>query len=161
LEPRIHFAGPRDIGSFAKFFYHGQDRFGRLVEELEVFVETAPVQVGWENQDSFADLLDRLRNFIERGGEGLDVFTLERRNESFAELFGELLRDLFVLAPAVDEFVQALGRIVVLQFSQEVHQMMDATVRLLRAGFEQIKEFLIVAEEFSNRKHGMAFAPRD
>src|SRR6266446_5447947 len=108
-----------------------------------MLLETAPVEVGRENQDSFADLLDRLRDFIERGGEGLDVFTLERRNESFAELFGELLRDLFVLAPAVDKFVQALGRIVMLQFSQEVHQMMDAAVRLLRAGFEQIKEFLV------------------
>src|SRR5215212_6523890 len=109
-----------------------------------MFLKTAAVQVGRENKNPFADLLDRLRNFIKRGGQRLDVFALERRDESLAELLGQLLRDPFVFAPAIDEFVKALRRIVMLELPKQRDEMMDAAVRLLGAGLEQVIELFVV-----------------
>ncbi len=120
-------------------------------------LEIVAVQIVRTDQDALADFLDRLGNFVERGGEGLDVFALERGDESLAELLGQFLRDLLVLAPAVDEFLQALRRFLALQLGQERDQMMHALVGLLRAGLEQVEEFFVVSEQFFNREHGQQF----
>jgi hypothetical protein len=153
LEMRVHFPGARDVGSFAQFFYHGEDRFGGLVEELEVFLEAASVEVRRENQDPLPDFLDGLWNFVERGRERLDIFALERRDERFAKLFGQFLGDAFVLAPAGDEFLEALGRLVVLELPEKVDQMVNAAVGLLGAGFEKIEKLFVVSQESSDREH--------
>src|SRR5882762_9695409 len=118
-----------------------------------MLLETATVQVGRENQDALADFLDGLGNFVERRAQRLDVFALQRGDERLAELFRQLLRDLFVLAPAVDEFIETLRRIVMLEFPEERDEMVNAAISLLRAGFEQIVELFVVAEEFADREH--------
>src|SRR2546423_12794470 len=102
-----------------------------------MFFETAAVQVRRENQDPLADFLDGLGNFVERRGQRLDVFALQRRNEGLAELFREFLGDSFVLPAAANKFIEALRRIVMLELPEKINQMMDAAVRLRRAGFEQ------------------------
>src|SRR5438128_1048302 len=99
-----------------------------------MLLETAAVEFGRKDQDAFADFLHGLGNLIERSRERLNVLAFQRRDERLAELLGQLLRDLFIPAPAVDKFVEALGRIVVLELAQKRHQMMDAAVGLLRAG---------------------------
>src|ERR1041385_7496468 len=118
-----------------------------------MFLETASVQVRRKNQDSLADFLNRLRNLVECRGERLDVFALQRSDESFAELFGQLLGDPFVFPPAGDEFLEALRPLVMLQFAEECDEMVDAAVGLLSAGFEQIKKFFVVTKELADREH--------
>ena len=118
-----------------------------------MLLKTAPVQIGRENQDPFADFLDRLRDFVESGGERLNVFSLKRSDESLAKLFGQFLRDPFVLPAAVDEFVQTLGRFVVLEFSEKVNQVVNTAVGLLGAGFEEVEKLFVVTKEFANREH--------
>src|SRR5437764_8636890 len=113
------------------------------------------MQSGGKNQDAFADLLERLRDFVERGGEGLDVFALEWSDESFAELLGQFLGDLFVFAPAVDEILQAFRRFMMLELRQQSDQMMHAAVGLLRAGFEQIEKILVVSKKFPDLEHAI------
>jgi hypothetical protein len=115
--------------------------------------ETAAVQVGRKNKDPFPDFLDGLGNFVEGRGQGLDVFAFERCDERLAELFGQFLRDLFILAPAVDEFVEALRRFVMFEFAEKRDEMVDAAVGLLRAGFEQIEKLFVVAEKLADREH--------
>src|ERR1041384_4311233 len=118
-----------------------------------MFLETAPVEVGWENQNSLADFLNRLRNLVERRGERLDVFALEWGDESFAELFGELLGDAFVFAPAGDEFLEALRPLVMLEFAEQRDEMVNAAVGLLGARFEQIEKLFVVTKELADREH--------
>ncbi len=158
LEARIHFAGRRDIGAFAQFFHHREHGLGGLVEQLEMFLETAAVQVCRENQDALPDFLNGLGNLVERGSEGLDVLAFERSDESFAKLLGQLLGDPFIFPAAVDEFVQALRRIVMLEFTQQIDEMVDAAVGLLRAFFEQVVELFVVSEELADREHKLAIA---
>ena len=118
-----------------------------------MLLETAAVEFGRKDHDPFADLFHGLGNLIKRRRQGLDVLSFQRRDERLAELFRQLLRDLFILAPAVDKFIQARGRIVMLQLRQKGHEMMHAAVRLLRAGFEQIEKLFVVSQKFSDRKH--------
>src|ERR1700720_4621095 len=118
-----------------------------------MLLETAAVEFGRKNQDTFADFFHGLGNLVERGRERLDVLAFQRRDECLAELLGQLLCDLFILSPAVDKFIQARGRIVMFQLRQKGHEMMDAAVGLLRAGFEQVEELLVVSKEFPERKH--------
>src|ERR1043166_4828251 len=123
-----------------------------------MLLETAPVEIGRENQDPFSDFLNGFRNLVERRGERLDVFALERGDESFAELFGQLLSDPFVFAPAGDEFLEALRPLVMLEFAEECDEMVDAAVGLLGAGFEQIEKLFVVTEELADREHKPAIA---
>ena len=88
LQARVHLTGAGDVGAFAQFFHHREHRFGGLVEQLEMLLETAAVQIGRENQDALADFLDRLGNFVERRGQRLDVLAFQRSDERLAELFG-------------------------------------------------------------------------
>src|SRR6476659_7066138 len=118
-----------------------------------MFFETPTMEVGGENENPLADFLDGLGNFVERGSERLDVFALERGNERLAKLLGQLLRDLFILAPAIDEFIEALRLFVMLEPAEKSDEMVDTAVGLLRAGFEQVEELFVVAKEFADRKH--------
>src|SRR5438876_10951996 len=118
-----------------------------------MFLETAAVQVRRENQDPLADFLDGLGDFVERRGEGLNVFALQRGDEGLAELFREFLGDSFVFPAAANKFIEALRRIVMLEFAEKINQMMDAAVGLLRAGFEQIVKLFVVTEELADREH--------
>ena len=118
-----------------------------------MFFETAAVQVRRENQDALADFLDGLGDFVERGGEGLDVFALQWGNECLAKLFGQFLGDSFVFPAAANKFIEALRRIVMLEFPEKINQMMDAAVGLLRAGFEQVVKLFVVTEELADREH--------
>src|SRR2546423_8068075 len=88
LQSGVHLAGARDVGAFPQFLYHREDGFRGLIEQVQMFLETAAVEIRRENQDPFPDFLDRLGNFVERGGERLDVFALEWSDESFAKLLG-------------------------------------------------------------------------
>ena len=154
LQPRVHFARGRHVGAVAQLFHHREDGLGRLVEQLQMFLKIAAVQIARTNQNAFADFLDRLRNFVERSGERLDVFALQRRDESLAKLLGQLLRDLLVLAPAVDELLQTLRRIVLLQFREEIDEVMHAAIGLLRARLQEVVKFFVVSEQFLDREHG-------
>ena len=40
-----------------------------------------------------------------------------------------------------------------LQFPEQINQVMDAAIGLLGAGFEQIVEFFVAPEQLLNRKH--------
>ena len=53
-------------------------------------------------------------------------------------------------AAAVRQIIQALWRIVVLELRQQVDQMMDAAIGLLRARFEQIEKLFVVSEKFTD-----------
>src|SRR2546421_1053342 len=88
LQSRVHLAGARDVGAFPQFLYHREDGFRGLIEQVQMFLETASVQVSGKNQDPLADFLDRLGNFVERRGERLDVFAFERRDERLTKLLG-------------------------------------------------------------------------
>src|SRR5438876_11903672 len=120
-----------------------------------MFLETAAVQVRRENQDPLADFLDGLGDFVERRGEGLNVFALQRSNEGLAELFREFLGDSFVFPPAANEFIEALRRIVMLEFPEKINQVMDAAIGLLRASLEEIVKLFVVTEELADRKHNV------
>ena len=75
----------------------------------------------------------------------LDVFPVERSDESLAKLLGQFLVDLLVLAPAVHELFETLGRIMLLELGEDCDQMMHAGVSLLGACFEKVEEFSIVS----------------
>ena len=53
-----------------------------------MLLETAPPEVGRENQNSLADFFNGFRNLVERRRERLNVLAFERSDERFAELFG-------------------------------------------------------------------------
>src|SRR5438477_8932985 len=118
-----------------------------------MFFETTAMQVRRENQDALADFLDGLGDFVERRGEGLDVFALKRGDECLAKLFGQFLGDSFVFPAAANKFIKALRRIVMLEFPEKINQMMDAAIGLLRAGFEKVVKLFVVTEELADRKH--------
>src|SRR6266849_3794087 len=120
---------------------------------FHLFAEIAPMQVLWANQNALADLLHRLGYFIKRGRKRLDVFALERRDKCFAELLGQLLRDLLIFAAAADKSFETFRRSLLLELFEQVDQMVDTRVRLLCARLQQIEELLIVAEDFLDRQH--------
>src|SRR5688572_14938177 len=155
LEAGILFPRGGCVGAFTQFFHHGEDLLGRLVEQLDMFFKVLGLQLAGPDQDALSDFFYRLGDLVERRGESLDIFAFQRGDKRFAELFGQLLRDLFIFSPALHKLLHALRRVVVLQFGQQRDEMVDTGVRLLRAGFQQIKELLVVPEELANRKHGM------
>ena len=118
-----------------------------------MFLETAAVQFARKDHDPLPDFFHGLRDLVERRRQGLDVFSFQRGDERLAKLFRQLLRDLLVLSPAVDEFFQAFRGLVALELRQQRDQMMHAAVRLLRAGFQQIEKLFVVSQEFSDREH--------
>ena len=153
LQSRIHLARGLDVGSFAQLFHHREHGFRRLIEQFDLFAKAAAVQILRTNQNALADFLDRLRNFIERRRERLNVFAFQRRDERLRKRFRQFLRDAFIFAPAVGERVETLRRIALLQFLQQIDQMMHAVVGLLRAALEQIEKFFVVSEKFADGKH--------
>src|SRR6266702_4225799 len=120
---------------------------------LHLFAEIAPMQVLWANQNAFTDLLHRFGYFIKRGRQRLDVFALERRDKCFAELLGQLLRNLLISAAAAHKSFETFRRSLLLELFEQVDQMVNTRVRLLRARFQQIKKSLVVAEDFLDRQH--------
>ncbi len=112
------------------------------------------MQVLWANQNALTNFLDCLRNFIECAGQRLNVFALERRDEGLAKLFGELLSNFFVLAPAEDELFQALRRLVLLEPFQQTRSNDAHCVGLFRALFQQIVKLFVVPKDFLDRQHG-------
>ena len=151
LQSCIHLARGRDIGAFAQCFHHREHGFRGLIEQFDLF-ETAAVDVLRKNHNALADFLDRLGNLIERRGQRLDILAFQRRDECLAELFRQLLRDLFIFAPAVDKCVQTLRRIVLLQFVQKGDEMMHAAVRLLRAALRANRKIFRRAREIFRSK---------
>jgi hypothetical protein len=89
----------------------------------------------------------------------LNVFALQRRDESLRQFFGQLLGNSFVFAPALSERRQVGGRAFVVDLRQQVNQVMNAGIRLLRTRFQQVVEPLVVSEEFSNREHKLPTPP--
>jgi hypothetical protein len=57
---------------------HRQHRLGRASKQLGLTPKIVPGQIRRANQDAFASFLDRLWNFVERAGERLNVFALQR-----------------------------------------------------------------------------------
>ena len=127
-------------------FHHGENGLRSLIEQFQVLLETAAVEFAGKDHDPLPDLFHGLRNLIKRRRQGLDVLSFQRRDERLAELFRQLLRDLFVLSPAVDEIIQAFRRLVVLELRQQRDQMMHAAVRLLRACLQQIEKLFVVSQ---------------
>jgi hypothetical protein len=118
---------------------------------------SAALEFPGKDHDSLPDLFHGLRNLIKRRCQGLDVLSFQRRDERLAELFRQLLRDLFVFSPAVDEIFQSLRRFVELELRQQRDQMMNTAVRLLRACFQQIEKLCVVSQKFSDREHKKLF----
>ncbi len=75
-------------------------------------------------------------------------------DETFAKLLGQFLRDLLVLASGFHEFLQTLRGILLLQFAEEIDELVHAAIGLLRAALQEIKELRVVAEEFADGEHG-------
>ena len=150
LQPRIFLAGGRDISAFAQCLHHRQDGLRSLVEQFQMLLETAAVEFARKNQDPLSDLFHRLRNLVKRRCQGLNVLSFQRRDERLAELFRQLLGDLFVFSPAVDEIFQAFRRLVELELREQRDQMMHAAVRLLRACFEQVEKLFVVSQKSSD-----------
>src|SRR5205823_6073240 len=73
LQLRVHFARGANVHSFAQLLYHREDRLGGLIEEMDLLRETRYRQVLRGNHHSFADFFDRLRYFVERSRERLNV----------------------------------------------------------------------------------------
>ena len=120
---------------------------------FHLLAKIAAVQILRANQNPLADFLHRLGYFIKRGRKRLDVFALERRDKSLAKLLGQLLRNLFVFAPAAHKCFQTLRRSFLFQLFQKVNQMVHASVCFLRARLQQIEELLVVPENFLDRQH--------
>ena len=125
-----------------------------------MFAKTLSYQIFGPDQDTLANLLDRFRYFIKCGPQLLDVFPFERSNKRFGKLLGQFLRDPFILTPAVGELFQVFRCVVLLEFLQQADQVVNACVRLLRTGFEQIVKLLIPPDQLLNRKHGRSVGTR-
>ncbi len=78
LQAVVFLPGDAGIGAMAQLFHHRHHFFRGLVEQFEVALEIAPAQIFGTNQNALADFLDRLGNFVERGGQRLDVFAFQR-----------------------------------------------------------------------------------
>src|SRR6266851_10141701 len=101
-------------------------------------------------QKTLSKLLHALGDFIEGVGQRLDVLTLQGRNESLAEMFGEFLGEAFVLRANLGEWVQRLETLGLLY---QLHKKSDAGARLLRAPFHEFKEPVIFAQNLLQGKH--------
>ena len=88
LQLVVHFPGGVDVGAFAQLLDHGQHRFGRLIEQLDLFTKAAAAEVLRENENAFADFLHCLRYLIKSGRQSLNVFAFQRRDECLGKLFG-------------------------------------------------------------------------
>src|SRR5207248_11441147 len=117
------------------------------VKEFDLTPEIVPVQVLRTNQNPLADFLDCLRNFVERTGQRLNVFTLQRSDERFRKFLGQLLGDSFIFAPALGKCVEVARRFAFLQIRQQIDQVVNAAVGLLRACLEQVEKLFVVAEK--------------
>src|SRR5207302_9995415 len=100
---RIHLARGAKIHSFAQLFDHREYRLGGLIEQLNLLTKTQLWEVLRENEHSLANFLHRLRDFVERRRQRLNVFTLEWSNKRLGQLLGEFLGDPFVFAPALSK----------------------------------------------------------
>ena len=95
-------------------------------------------------QDALGELLDHLRDFVERIREFLDVLALQRRNEGGIDGVADLPGNLFVLAARIDEIVHDHRLIEV--FAQ-LDKRLDAGARLLGTGFEQVEELVFFTQQ--------------
>jgi len=78
------------------------------------------------------NFLDRFRNFVERTGQRLNVFALQGSNERFGKFLSQLLGDSFIFAPAFRKRRQIACRLAFLQFREQIDQVMNAAIGLLR-----------------------------
>src|SRR6202035_3744811 len=162
--PRVHLARSPNVHSFAQLLYHREHRLCSLIEQMDLLRETRYRQVLRRNPNPFTDFLHRLRYFIERSRERLNVFALQRSDKCFGQLFGEFLSDAFILTSALSERRQIGKGILIVDLGQEINEVMDAGVGLLRARFKQVVKSLVVPEKSADRKHNSnpvySIAPR-
>ena len=81
LEPRIHFARAFQSVPLRSSFTIASTVSAAWSSKSTCLSKLVTVQIAREDQDPLADFLDGLRNFVERGGESLNVFAFERSNE--------------------------------------------------------------------------------
>ena len=87
------------------------------------------------SQNALGNFLDRFGNFVERIGQRLDVFALQRRHKSFHEQLADFIRDGFVFPARSHKFVERRGDGMV---GQDALESGDTVQTFLRAGVKQI-----------------------
>src|SRR5438093_7818493 len=92
---------------------------------------------------TLAKLLRGFGDLIEGVGQRLDVFTLQRGDESFAEVFGKLLGNSFVL-PAY--FGKGIERLPLFGMLNQLNQRTDSGLCFFGAAFHQFKELVVFAD---------------
>ena len=97
------------------------------------------------DREPFDNLFDHLGDPVEREGQGLDVFALQRRHEGPAELLGDLLGDALVLPAGVDKIIDFIGPVVGGVLLQKAAEQRGAGPGLLGARLQQIEELLLFA----------------
>jgi hypothetical protein len=122
-------------------------------EEFSLPDEGFAGELAGVDREAFDEFLDGFGDTVEAAGERFDVFALERGDEGFAELFGDEAGDLFILPAALDEIVEVAGAAVGLNPLEIIGQEFGAGERFLGAGFEEVVELLVFAEEFLERDH--------
>src|SRR6478736_4365699 len=152
LQARLGVLDAVDLRALAQLLDHEVDGVDRLDEQHDLALHTLARHAGGADGQALDQLLDRLGNAVKGEGEGLDVLALERRDERLAELLGDLLGDALVLAPGVDDVVEVRGadRVVVLE---DLGEQLGAHPGFLGTGFQQVVEFLFLAQELLEGDH--------
>ena len=128
-----------------KRHHHNQSR--RLLQHRHLACDTLDRNADGPEREPFTDLLDVLGNLIERRGERLDIFPLQRGDKGFAECLGGFQADSLMGAPALGEIEQNFVARVVFQFWKKPDKFRRGGARVVGPCFEEIVEGGVASEE--------------
>src|SRR2546421_6527562 len=102
----------------------------------------------------FGKFLRRFGDFIQGGGQRLDIFPLQSRDKCIDQLFADLLGDALLLAPGQHKILQRRRGGGTLD---DAHQSLHAAARFLGARFQQVEKLVAFAKQLLQGKHNAAF----
>src|SRR5260221_11441110 len=129
---------------------HLRERFSCPLHQVDLPGKVDDGQTLRGKIKTLGEFFDGLANTVHGIRQGFNVFTFQSGDERVDQFLADLLGDSLVLAASKCELVQRTRMAAVLK---QVDQQLCQGTGFVGAGFQQIEELCIAAEEFLNGKH--------
>ena len=106
VQPAVVLLDPVQIRPAPQPPDHLAQRLGRLLQQAGLLAEQLGEAAGLQEQEPLGELLGHLGDSRHGVGQVLDVLALQRRDQRAAKQRGDLLVNLLLLPPALDESLQ-------------------------------------------------------
>jgi hypothetical protein len=118
LEPVVGLPDGVERRSLSELLHHEDEGARRLAHELRLPAEHLVGDAARVDRQPLDDLLDLLRDAVERDRQRLEVLPVEGRDEVPAQRLGHQVPDALFLAPGLDEVVEAGGLLALVHLAQ-------------------------------------------